>query len=113
MTDQSDTFYSQEDAATAEIARCQLWQWVHHSAKLDDGKQITSGLVSDVLAQEAQKLVASSPGISVENVEIAKTYLVGEINAKFPSEFLTSYVPLPLVLVHRGTDFLTSLFFAQ
>lgn len=87
----------QEDAATAEIARCQLWQWVHHAAKLDDGTPVTRALVSDVLAAEAQKLAASSPGISVDNVEVAKTYLVGEVSARFPSEFLTSCVaPLPL-----------------
>ena len=29
-----------EDAATAEISRAQLWQWVHHSAKLTDGRTV-------------------------------------------------------------------------
>lgn len=81
---------SQEDAATAEIARTQLWQWAHHGAKLDSGETITSALISKTLISEAQKLVASSPGISVENVETAKEYLDGDINAKFPSDFLTS-----------------------
>merc|ERR1719427_1026509 len=27
-----------EDAATAEISRAQLWQWLHHNCKLDDGR---------------------------------------------------------------------------
>src|SRR5204863_2861571 len=30
-----------EDAATAEIARSQVWQWIHHGAELDDGRTIT------------------------------------------------------------------------
>ncbi|MCB9444304.1 MAG: malate synthase A [Ardenticatenaceae bacterium] len=43
-----------EDAATAEISRSQLWQWVHNGAKLDDGRTITPelyrALVPEVLA---------------------------------------------------------------
>ena len=43
-----------EDAATAEIARAQLWQWVHHGCRLDDGRAVTLELVrataSEVLA---------------------------------------------------------------
>ena len=31
-----------EDAATAEICRAQVWQWVKHGAKLDDGRPVTA-----------------------------------------------------------------------
>jgi malate synthase len=41
-----------EDAATAEIARAQVWQWVRHGAELDDGRPITPALVRE-LAGEA------------------------------------------------------------
>ena len=34
-----------EDAATAEIARAQVWQWLHHGAKLEDGRPVTMELV--------------------------------------------------------------------
>ena len=34
-----------EDAATAEISRTQVWQWVTHSAKLADGRRVTADLV--------------------------------------------------------------------
>jgi malate synthase len=38
-----------EDAATAEISRSQLWQWVHHeNATLDDGRPVTADLVGGV-----------------------------------------------------------------
>ena len=40
-----------EDAATAEICRAQLWQWIHYSAKLDDGRALTSALFDTVLAE--------------------------------------------------------------
>jgi malate synthase len=36
-----------EDAATAEISRAQLWQWVHHAAELADGRRITLTLVRE------------------------------------------------------------------
>jgi malate synthase len=45
-----------EDAATAEISRAQLWQWVHHQAPLSDGRKITQALFLDLLNQEMQKL---------------------------------------------------------
>jgi malate synthase len=41
-----------EDAATAEISRSQLWQWVHHGAPLQDGRTVTAGLVREVLDEE-------------------------------------------------------------
>ena len=40
-----------EDAATAEICRAQLWQWIHYSAKLDDGRAVTSALFDTLLAE--------------------------------------------------------------
>ena len=41
-----------EDAATAEISRAQLWQWLHHSAKLNDGRQFTTELFEKWLNEE-------------------------------------------------------------
>ena len=34
-----------EDAATAEISRAQVWQWLHLKAKLDDGREVDAGAV--------------------------------------------------------------------
>ena len=45
-----------EDAATAEISRTQIWQWVHHGVKLDDGRQVTAELVREVLDEETAKI---------------------------------------------------------
>ena len=45
-----------EDAATAEISRTQIWQWVRHGAQLDDGRRVTWELVRDVLDDETAKI---------------------------------------------------------
>jgi malate synthase len=45
-------FNLMEDAATAEISRAQLWQWVHHHAKLQDGRPVTVELVEKMIDAE-------------------------------------------------------------
>jgi malate synthase len=48
-----------EDAATAEISRTQIWQWVHHQSKLDDGRTVTPDLVHRVLEEETERIRTS------------------------------------------------------
>ena len=45
-----------EDAATAEISRSQVWQWVRHGATLDDGRPVTPELVRTIEDEELAKL---------------------------------------------------------
>ncbi len=45
-------FNLMEDAATAEISRAQVWQWLHHNAVLDDGRKVDNALVDQVIAEE-------------------------------------------------------------
>ncbi|MFM8682364.1 MAG: malate synthase A, partial [Chthoniobacterales bacterium] len=45
-----------EDAATAEISRTQLWQWMRYGAKLDDGRVITPALYDELLPQVMAKI---------------------------------------------------------
>jgi malate synthase len=47
-----------EDAATAEISRAGVWQWLHHGAQLEDGRTVTESLVRDLVADEMAKLRA-------------------------------------------------------
>lgn len=48
-----------EDAATAEISRAQIWQWIKHpGGKLDDGRKVTVELFRKVLREELDKLAA-------------------------------------------------------
>jgi malate synthase len=45
-----------EDSATAEIARAQVWQWVHHAATLDDGRRVTRELVRELETSELERI---------------------------------------------------------
>jgi malate synthase len=49
-----------EDAATAEISRAQVWQWIRHSAgKLEDGRKVTVELFRAVTREELDKIKAA------------------------------------------------------
>jgi malate synthase len=56
-------FNLMEDAATAEIARCQLWQWIHHGTPLADGGRVTAELVASLVDDEAASLRGELPHI--------------------------------------------------
>ncbi|HWC27316.1 MAG TPA: malate synthase A [Solirubrobacteraceae bacterium] len=45
-----------EDAATAEIARAQVWQWIRHEARLDDGRTVTPELVRELETAELERI---------------------------------------------------------
>jgi malate synthase len=45
-----------EDAATAEISRAQVWQWLHLKAKLDDGREVTPAMFRDALKGEMERV---------------------------------------------------------
>ncbi len=48
-----------EDAATSEISRAQVWQWIRHPrGKLSDGRKVTKELFSQVLEEELGKIKA-------------------------------------------------------
>lgn len=78
-----------EDAATAEIARVQLWQWVKYGSKTNNGKKIDLNYLKPIFAEESAK-VAKLPNISAQNVKISSDYMLAQVAATWPSEFLTS-----------------------
>ncbi len=45
-----------EDAATAEISRAQVWQWIQQGARLDDGRPVTAELCRSLIAEELRKI---------------------------------------------------------
>jgi malate synthase len=45
-----------EDAATAEISRTQIWQWLAHRATLDDGRTVTRPLVEQLIGEELARV---------------------------------------------------------
>jgi malate synthase len=48
-----------EDAATAEISRAQVWQWIRHGARLSDGRIVTRELVQSIMAEEMARIRAA------------------------------------------------------
>jgi malate synthase len=60
-------YHLMEDAATAEISRTQVWQWIHNDAKLDDGQTITYDLYQQFLPEELNKIKAYVGESNYEN----------------------------------------------
>jgi malate synthase len=58
-----------EDAATAEICRAQVWQWLRHGAKLNDGRPLTPEMVRSVIAEQKSRLKGSRMGVAAEIYE--------------------------------------------
>ena len=65
-----------EDAATSEICRAQLWQWVKHGAHLDDGREVTPALAIQVISAEAERLRAEGAGGKADAAQRIFTSLV-------------------------------------
>jgi malate synthase len=55
-------FNLMEDAATAEISRSQIWQWLHNDITLADGPLVTQDLVNRLIGEELTKIRAASGG---------------------------------------------------
>jgi malate synthase len=76
-----------EDTATAEIARAQLWQWVRHGVRTDDGEPVTLDRVRALLSEEKTRLES---GTSAENrLAEAAALLDVLVSAREFPEFLT------------------------
>ena len=55
-------FNLMEDAATAEISRSQIWQWIQHGGKLNDGRPVTKDLVRQLMQEELARLPSEDAG---------------------------------------------------
>jgi malate synthase len=76
-----------EDAATAEIARSQLWQWIRHRARTESGAPITVELCRAMLGEEHARLMAE--GGDPTRLASAGELLDGLFSAEAFPEFLT------------------------
>jgi len=83
-------FNLMEDAATAEISRSQVWQWVHSPlGVLDDGRNIDIALVQTVIAEELGKITHERDGDPTGNYARAAELFFGLVEPKSFTEFLT------------------------
>ena len=82
-------FNLMEDAATAEISRAQLWQWVHHKAKLADGRVVDLALVESIIDSERDRQKNEVDAVRYATYEKAADLMRGLIRAPRFIDFLT------------------------
>jgi malate synthase len=82
-------FNLMEDAATAEISRAQLWQWVHHGAKLSDGRVIDAALVESLIDAELTRQQSAVDAMRFTAYQKAASLMRELIQAPRFVEFLT------------------------
>jgi malate synthase len=82
-------FNLMEDAATAEISRAQLWQWIHQKAQLKDGRTIDVGLCDRMINEELRKAKESGNAARFAAYEKSAQLMRDLIRAPQFVEFLT------------------------
>jgi malate synthase len=76
-----------EDTATAEIARAQLWQWIRHGVRTEEGEPVTLGRVKTLLTEEQRRLESAASGET--RLADAAALLEELVGAREFPEFLT------------------------
>lgn len=84
-------FNLMEDAATAEISRAQVWQWVRHGQTLQDGRPVTKELVREIAREENDKVKAAmgEETYAQYRYEDAAQLMIGLVEQPVFEEFLT------------------------
>src|SRR6516162_8854245 len=83
-------FNLMEDAATAEISRSQVWQWIHNDVALDDGVVVKRDLVERLIDEELSKIrAAAGDGFDAERYGQAVALFTEVALADNFAEFLT------------------------
>jgi len=80
--------YLMEDAATAEVSRSQLWQWVKHGVKTADGQTVDKAYALRVLKEQADELSSKAP--KGNKYHLAARYFEGQVTGEDYADFLTS-----------------------
>ncbi|PRY02670.1 malate synthase A [Allonocardiopsis opalescens] len=91
-------FSLMEDAATAEISRSQIWQWLHNDVVLDDGPRVTPELVDRIIGEELASIRAAlGEGYDAERFDGAVALFRQVALADDYADFLTlpAYERLP------------------
>ncbi|KAK5442611.1 hypothetical protein LTS15_011035 [Exophiala xenobiotica] len=80
--------YLMEDAATAEVSRSQLWQWVKHGVKTAEGKTVDKAYALKLLKEQADELASKAP--KGNKYQLAAKYFEGQVTGEDYADFLTS-----------------------
>jgi len=77
-----------EDAATAEVSRSQLWQWVRHNVTTAEGKKIDKAYALRLLQEQADALAAKAP--KGNKYQLAARYFANQVTGEDYADFLTT-----------------------
>ncbi|KAI0125218.1 malate synthase [Xylariales sp. AK1849] len=80
--------YLMEDAATAEVSRSQLWQWVKHGVTTAEGKKVDKAYALKLLKEQTESLAKNAP--SGNKFGLAAQYFSGQVTGEDYADFLTS-----------------------
>ncbi|KAF5621793.1 malate synthase glyoxysomal [Fusarium sp. NRRL 52700] len=80
--------YLMEDAATAEVSRSQLWQWVKHGVNTADGKRVDKSYALKLLKESADQLASSAP--KGNKYHLAAQYFSSQVTGEDYADFLTT-----------------------
>ncbi len=80
-----------EDAATVEISRAQLWQWIAHRVRLAEGPAITREMVESMIREEADRLVADGRWGTPAHIAAAVDVLIEVALGEQMPGFFTPY----------------------
>jgi malate synthase len=80
-----------EDAATAEISRTQVWQWIRHGVALEDGRAVTPALLETIVGEEMGTIAAEVGGERIQRGRFgeARALFTQLAVSKELAEFLT------------------------
>jgi malate synthase len=78
-----------EDAATAEISRAQIWQWVYHGVSLSNGEIVTMRLVNDYIKKIVATIKEETIDLRVSRIDDAAEILQDTALTSDFASFLT------------------------
>ncbi|KAK3363540.1 malate synthase [Lasiosphaeria hispida] len=80
--------YLMEDAATAEVSRSQLWQWVRHGVTTAEGKRVDKTYALKLLKEQVAELSKAAP--KGNKFQLAAQYFATQVTGEDYADFLTS-----------------------
>ncbi|KAI1392071.1 malate synthase, glyoxysomal [Hypoxylon trugodes] len=80
--------YLMEDAATAEVSRSQLWQWVRHGVTTAEGKRVDKAYALRLLKEQTDQL--ASKAAKGHKFGLASQYFAGQVTGEDYADFLTT-----------------------
>jgi len=82
-----------EDAATAEISRAQIWQWLRHGTRLNDGRVVNRKLVSAIISEEMMHIREAVRGDAWDNgrFDLAAKLFARTITSEEFVEFMPAF----------------------